>query len=308
MGVSPNGKKIDLQEGEMMDAILVTGAAGYVGWNLCRALLEKGYSVRGSLMNEKEQQLLPNGVEPFVTGEIAGETDWSSALHDVASVVHLAARVHQKEEKSEENLVLFRRTNTDATVALAEQALANGIRSFVFLSSVAVHGVNKTEEPLRIDSPIRPTTHYGQSKWEAEQKLTVLFKDANASLTILRPTMVYGPQAPGNFARLTGMVRTGIPLPLGSVNNKRHFVFIDKLVSLIMEAMEQTEAGVRTRFACDEQPLSTKELVQLAGKWEGKKTRLFPFPTDLLPLLLACIGKKDEWDKLAGDFLVQRSR
>ena len=120
--------------------------------------------------------------------------------------------------------------------------------------------------------------------------------------------MVYGPQAPGNFARLTRMVRTGIPLPLGSVNNKRHFVFIDKLVSLIMEAMKQTEPGVQTRFACDDQPLSTKELVRLAAQWEGKKTRLFPFPAVMLRFLLACIGKNDEWDKLAGDFLVQRLR
>lgn len=288
-----------------MKSILVTGAAGYIGRNLCRALLEAGYRVKGSLMTEKEREFLPDGVEPFVTGEIDGATDWSPALQSVESVVHLAARVHQKEEKSDASLALFRRTNTDAPAALAEQALANGARSFVFLSSVAVHGLNKTEEPLRIDSPIRPATNYGLSKWEAEEKLTALFENANASLTILRPTMVYGPQAPGNFARLTKMVRAGIPIPLGSVNNKRYFVSIEKLASLILEAMQQTQPGIRTRFACDDQPLSTKELVRLAAQWEGRKARLFPFPSGLLRALLACAGKQEEWDKLAGDFLVQ---
>ena len=289
-----------------MKIVFVTGAAGYIGRNLCSALLERGYRVRGSLLSSKEKRLLPDGVEPFITGEIDGTTDWSPALDGVQSVVHLAARVHKKEEKSEEGLALFRKTNTDATATLAKQALEHGVRSFVFLSSVAVHGINKTENPLRIDSPIRPTTHYGQSKWEAEQKLTALFKEADASLNILRPTMVYGPQAPGNFARLTKMVRTGIPLPLGSVNNKRYFVFIEKLVSLIMEAIELTKSGIQTHFACDIRPLSTKELVWLAAQWEGGKARLFYFPSGLLHLLLVFVGKKDEWDKLAGDFLIQR--
>ena len=287
-----------------MKKILVTGAAGYIGKNVCRALLEKGYAVRGSLMTQEEQPLLPEGVEPFVSGEISGETDWSQALEGVESVVHLAARVHKKEEKGEENLALFRRTNTDATVALAEQALANHVRSFVFLSSVAVYGVNKTEEPLRIDSPINPTTHYGQSKWEAEKKLTDLFGKANASLTILRPTMVYGPQAPGNFSRLAKMVKRGIPLPLGGVSNKRHFLFIGRLVDIIMQLIEEGTSGVQIRFACDDKPISTKELLTLAAQWEGKKAIFFPLPPVFLRTALACVGKREEWDKLAGDFLI----
>lgn len=286
-----------------MKTILVTGAAGYIGRNLCRALLEKGYCVRGSL---KEKAVLPDGVVPVISGEIDGTTDWDRVLDGIESVVHLAARVHKKEGKSEKSLALFRRANTDATATLGRQALEHGVRSFIFLSSVAVHGVNKTVEPLRIDSPVRPTTHYGQSKWEAEQKLMALFKDTDASLTIFRPTMVYGPQAPGNFARLTKMVRMGIPLPLGSVNNKRYFVSINKLVSLIIEAMEQTKPGVQTRFACDDHPLSTKDLVRLAAKWEGRKARLFPFPSTLLRAILAYVGKQEEWDKLMGDFLIQR--
>jgi nucleoside-diphosphate-sugar epimerase len=288
-----------------MRRILVTGAAGYVGRNLCSHLLKNGYEVTGSLLNEKEAELLPEGVKPVVTGAISGETDWSKALEDVDGVVHLAAIVHKKETKNIATEALFRRTNTDATAALAKQALEKKIRSFVFLSTVAVYGVNKTTEPLTVDSPINPITYYGKSKWEAEQKLTALFEKVDASLTIFRPTMVYGPKAPGNFARLTKMVRMGIPLPLGSVNNKRYFVFIDKLVSLILEGLERDKPGIDVRFACDDKPLSTKELVQIAAQWEGKQAWIFPFPSSVLHFCLSCAGKNHEWDKLGEDYLVQ---
>lgn len=290
-----------------MRRILVTGAAGYIGRNLCSHLLKNGYEVTGSLLNEKEAELLPEGVKPVVTGAISGKTDWSEALEGADGVVHLAAIVHKKETQDKETEYLFRRTNTDATAALAKQALEKKIRSFVFLSTVAVYGVNKTTEPLTVKSPINPITYYGKSKWEAEQKLTALFEKADASLTIFRPTMVYGPKAPGNFARLTKMVRMGIPLPLGSVNNKRYFVFIEKLVSLILEGLERDEPGIDVRFACDDEPLSTTELFRLAAQLEGRKVRLFPFPSNLLRFLLACAGKKEEWDKLVGDFFVKKT-
>jgi len=288
-----------------MRRILVTGAAGYIGRNLCSHLLKNGYEVTGSLLNQKEAELLPEGVKPVVTGAISGKTDWSEALEGADGVVHLAAIVHKKETQDKETEDLFRRTNTDATAALAKQALEKKIRSFVFLSTVAVYGVNKTTEPLTVKSPINPITYYGKSKWEAEQKLTALFEKADASLTIFRPTMVYGPKAPGNFARLTKMVRMGIPLPLGSVNNKRYFVFIEKLVSLILEGLERDEPGIDVRFACDDEPLSTKELFKLAAQWEGKQAWIFPFPSSVLHFCLSCAGKNDEWDKLGEDYLVQ---
>lgn len=289
-----------------MRRILVTGAAGYIGRNLCSHLLKNGYEVTGSLLAPKEAELLPEGVKPVVTGAISGETDWSEALEGADGVVHLAAIVHKKETKDKGTEDLFRKTNTDATAALAKQALEKKIRSFVFLSTVAIYGVNKTTEPLTVNSPIKPTTYYGKSKWEAEQKLTSLFKNANASLTIFRPTMVYGSKAPGNFSRLTKIVRMGIPLPLGSVNNKRYFVFIENLVSLILEGLGKDKPGVNVRFACDDEPLSTKELVKIAAQWEGKEVRFFPFPSFLLCTLFAFLGKKKEWDKLAGEFLIMK--
>ncbi|MBL3538082.1 NAD-dependent epimerase/dehydratase family protein [Aminivibrio sp.] len=288
-----------------MRRILVTGAAGYIGRNLCSHLLKNGYEVTGSLLNQKDAELLPEGVKPVVTGAISGETDWSKSLEGVDGVVHLAAIVHKKETQDKKTEDLFRRTNTDATAALAKQALANGVRSFVFLSTVAVYGVNKTTEPLTVNSPVNPTTYYGKSKWEAEQKLSALFEKADASLTIFRPTMVYGPKAPGNFARLTKLVRMGIPLPLGSVNNKRYFVFIEKLDSLILEGLERDKPGINVHFACDDEPLSTKELIQLAALWEKRKARIFSFPPSLLRFCLSGVGKKEEWDKMGEDYLIE---
>ena len=287
-----------------MRRILVTGATGYIGRNLCSYLLKSGYEVNGSLLEKEKTELLPAGVKPVVTGPISGETDWSEALEGIDGVVHLAAMVHQKETPNSETKSLYRITNTDATAALGEQALKKGVRSFVFLSTAAVYGLNKTTEPLAIDSPINPTTYYGKSKWEAEQKLTALFKKARSSLTIFRPTMVYGPKAPGNFAQLSKMVKMGIPLPLGSINNKRYFVFIDKLVSLILEGLKNNEPGVIVRFACDNEPMSTKKLLQFAAKWENKKALILPFPTLLLRSFFSLARKKNDWEKLAESYMI----
>jgi len=288
-----------------MRRILVTGAAGYIGRNLCSHLLKNGYEVTGSLLDEKEAELLPEGVKPVVTGAIDGETDWSEALEGADGVVHLAAIVHKKETQEKETEDLFRRTNTDATAALAKQALEKKIRTFVFLSTVAVYGINKTTEPLTVNSPINPITYYGKSKWEAEQKLTALFEKADASLTIFRPTMVYGPKAPGNFARLSKLVKMRIPLPFGSFRNKRHFLLIDTLLQLIIKALENQNPGIRLLIAADENPISTKVLVEQAARWEGLNPRFLPFPPQILHLFLVLIGKKDEWEKIGSDFIIK---
>ncbi|TDY52103.1 nucleoside-diphosphate-sugar epimerase [Aminivibrio pyruvatiphilus] len=290
-----------------MRRILVTGAAGYIGRNLCSHLLKNGYEVTGSLLNQKEAELLPEGVKPVVTGAISGKTDWSEALEGADGVVHLAAIVHKKETKNKATEDLFRRTNTDATAALAKQALEKKIRSFVFLSTVAVYGVNKTTEPLTVKSPINPITYYGKSKWEAEQKLTALFEKADASLTIFRPTMVYGPKAPGNFARLSKLVKMGIPLPFGSSNNQRHLLYIERLLEFIIGGLQNTNLGVVVKIASDSNTISTKELILLAAEWEKKKARLFSVPPLILCCLFVLIGKRNEWDKLGASFIVKDS-
>ena len=289
-----------------MKKILVTGASGYIGKNLCRNLIEQGFEVIGSVRTSEAARNLPETVEPFITGNIDGSTDWSSALKNVESVVHLAAIVHKKEDNSATAADLYKKINVEATANLARQTLMKDVNSFVFLSSAAVYGLDSTQEPLTIDSPINPKTLYGHSKWEAEQELVSIFRSTKASLTIFRPTMVYGPQAPGNFARLTEIAKSGIPLPIGSINNRRFFVSIEKLVSLIVEEIQMKKPGIQVCFACDEYPLSTKDLFRLAAGWEEERARIFPFPPGLLRFFLAFLGKRPEWEKIAGNYIVNK--
>ena len=127
-----------------------------------------------------------------------------------------------------------------------------------------------------------------------------------SSLTILRPAMVYGPQAPGNFARISKLIKIGIPLPFGSFKNKRHFLFVDNLVQFITNALEDLSPGVKVSIASDEMPLSTKDLILLAAQWEEKTPHLFPFPPKILKYILILLGKKDEWEKIGSNFEVNR--
>lgn len=286
----------------MKKKILVTGAAGYIGRNICAHLLQKGYRVTGSLLNEQETTLLPEGVTPFLTGPINGTTDWSGALEGVDGVVHLAALVHKKESASEETASLYKTINTDATANLAQQALNLGVRSFVFLSTVAVYGVHCTTAPLTAHSTINPTSYYGQSKWKAEEILTALFEESAATLTILRPAMVYGPGAPGNFSRLSRLVGAGYPLPLGAFKNRRHFLFIDRLVQYITGALERTAPDIAIQLAADEKPMSTKDLIATAAQWENKTVRFLSVPPGLIRLPLFLFGKRELWEKIGMDF------
>src|SRR5690606_17291742 len=134
-----------------------------------------------------------------------GATDWGAALAGVEAVVHCAARVHVLQENEADPLAAFRRVNVAATHRLAVEALAAGVGRFIFLSSVGA--LTAETDPVRA-SP------YQRSKLEAEQALREATADSAMLVVMLRPPLIYGPGAPGNFARLARLVAAGRPLPL----------------------------------------------------------------------------------------------
>jgi UDP-glucose 4-epimerase len=282
--------------------ILVTGASGLVGRVLCAELFRRGYEVQGAV------RLALAGVDDFdqkIIPFINGETDWSLALSDMQTVIHLAARVHVMADKAENPLAEFRRINTQGTLNLARQAAAAGVRRFVFVSSVKVNGeMTLPGHPFKADDAPAPLDAYGISKMEAEQGLHELAAKTGMEVVIIRPPLVYGPGVKANFAAMMRWLRRGVPLPLGAIDNRRSLVALDNLVDLIVTCISHPAAANQTFLVSDGEDVSTTQLLRRMGQALGRPARLLPVPAGLLELGAALVGRRDMAQRLCGSLQV----
>jgi nucleoside-diphosphate-sugar epimerase len=291
---------------EPMLKILVTGANGFVGKSLCTSLVAQGEAVRAVVRTANAQA---GEVEQVVVGLIDAATDWSVALQDVDIVIHLAARVHVMNDTSIDPLAEFRKVNVDGTLNLAQQAAKAGVKRFIFISSVKVNG-EQTElsKPFAEADIANPQDAYGVSKWETEQVLHKISVQTKMEVVIIRPPLVYGAGVKANFASMLKVVNRGIPLPLGAIHNKRSFVYVGNLVSLIIRCIDHPAAANQTFLVSDGHDVSTTELLRGYADALGVKARLLPIPQKLVEGCAAIIGKRDVAQRLCGNLQVDISK
>ncbi len=201
----------------------------------------------------------------------------------------------------------YQRVNVSGTLKLAQQAAHAGVRRFIFISSIGVNG-NVSKRPFSADGHPHPAEAYAQSKWQAEQALWGIQKQTGMEVVIIRPPLVYGPDAPGNFGSLVRWVEKGVPLPLGAIHNKRSLVGIDNLVDLIIRCIDHPAAANQIFLAGDGEDLSTTELLRGVGKAMGKPARLIPVPAGLLQFGATLLGKKAMAQRLLGSLQVDISK
>jgi nucleoside-diphosphate-sugar epimerase len=290
--------------------ILVTGATGFVGRALVSELVPNGCQI--SALVRKVSKGLPVEVEQVVVdlGEIEDEGAIRDAFAGVDVVVHAAARAHMMQDLSADPLAEFRKLNRDATLALAGLAEDAGVKRFVFLSSIGVNGNNNTKPFSENDKP-NPQEPYAISKYEAEQGLLALAKITGMEVVIIRPPLVYGPNAPGNFGSLVNWLRRGVPLPLGAIHNKRSFVALANLVSFIALCADPTQspkAANQVFLISDGEDVSTTDLLRRVAEALGKEQRLLPVPTGLMSFAARLIGKGDVANRLFGSLQVDSSK
>ncbi len=281
----------------MKSKILITGGSGFLGM----ALL-KNPSFKDALNVGRKQ---PNQGGKFLHITLDAASDYTHILSDIDIVVHVAARAHVMDEVSEDPLQEYRSINTLATLNLAKQAANKGVKRFIFISSIKVLG-EKTDRgrPFTADCPFNPQDPYSVSKAEAEIGLLKLAKKTNMEVVIIRPPLVYGKGVKGNFAKLLKLTTLPIPLPLASIKNKRSFVSIENLVSLITTCLVHPNAANKVFLVSDGCDMSTPELLNLIAKTGGFNSSVFRFPTNLFRFLLKCVGKMGLYQRLCGSMQV----
>ncbi|MGA4533493.1 UDP-glucose 4-epimerase family protein [Ectopseudomonas chengduensis] len=284
--------------------VLLTGATGFVGGALLRYLSTAGACVVAAVRSSGTRRF---SERVFEVGDISADTQWASALECITVVVHTAARAHMSQEVSSDPLAEYRGVNVEGTLNLARQAAAAGVQRFVFISSIGVNGNINVRPFTALDAP-HPVDPYAQSKWEAEQGLWRIQQETGMEVVIIRPPLVYGPEAPGNFGSLVRWVGKGIPLPLGAIHNRRSLVGIDNLVDLIVRCIDHPAAANQVFLAGDGRDLSTTELLRLVGDAMGRPARLIPVPAGVLKLSAALLGRKAMAQRLLGFLQVDISQ
>ena len=287
--------------------ILVTGFNGFVGSSLMVSLQTQSHEiVSAHIRLQTDCNTASNSV--LVSNKNLA-TKWTTTLHGVNVVVHLAARVHVMRDTASDLLAGFRSVNTHGTLNLAQQAAASGVRRFVYLSSIKVNGeATHYGRPFTPNDLAAPQDPYGISKHEAEVGLRAIARKTGMQVVIIRPTLVYGTGAKGNFKSLMKLVAQGLPLPLASIDNRRSLVGIDNLVDFIITCLEHPAAANETFLVSDGKDLSTPDLIRRMAHAMDRPARLLPVPKSVLMTAAAMLGKRDMAQRLCGSLQVDISK
>lgn len=300
----PRGNPYHQFEGEIMSRILLTGASGFVGQRLLPRLLANGKAVTIAARDTYPKERSGGDVRLVRISGITSNTDWREALADCTTVVHLAAQVPGKSVEPR----TFDEVNNLGTARLVEQAQAGGVQAVVLLSSIFALVDNAAKEPLGDFSLSTARSLYGLSKLAAERHVSAFSKAGRLGVS-LRPPLVYGSAAKGNWRLLQRLAASPLPLPFGSVHNKRSLISVDNLVDAIISVLVVGEAAASGEFAVSENvPVSLEQIVSLSRAGMGRPRRLVPVPPSLLEVGLAALGRRQMALSLLDDLVVDSSR
>lgn len=243
-----------------MKKVLITGAGSYVGESVRRYIMAKDSSYQIDAVD--------------TMGENWKKADYS--LYDV--VFHVAGIAHVNADPKMEPL--YYKVNRDLTIEIARHAHAAGVKQFIFMSSQIVFHESQSlkTEVLTAETKPNPNGFYGDSKLQAEEGLKALRAEGGQmKMCILRPCMIYGPNAKGNFPRLAKLACKTPIFP--AWHNKRSMLYIDNLAEFVLQAMERELEG--TFYPQNRELADTVEIIRFFAKEAGHKvwiTKLFnPF-------------------------------
>lgn len=259
-----------------MTNIFITGINGYISKSLKEYL-----SLKNDQFNIVNKSVRNCGIEHI-------------KFDGVDVVVHSAAIVHKKESVDSESL--YSKINVELSQQLAVRAKSQGVRQFIFFSTMAVYGGNGI---ISGNTELLPKTYYGKSKLAAE-KLLLELEDENFKVSIIRPPMVYGPNCPGNYVLLSKLARRTYIFP--EVSNKRSMIFIDNLTEFIFQIIKNNDSGIF--HPQDPQLVNTSLMVKEIRQAHNKNIIFTKLGAYALKFL---IGKNEIYNKVFGNLYYEES-
>lgn len=284
--------------------LLITGTTGFIGSHLLQHLSQQ-HEVT-TLGRSKSERWFGKHIDL----DLKDLSSKMLSLSDFDAIIHSAARAHVMNDSSSDPIEEYRRVNTYPTLELATQAAEQGVKRFIFISSIKVNGESTTvSTPFCAQDKIAPTDPYAQSKAEAEQKLNELALKTNMEIVIIRSPLVYGPGVKANISSLMGFVKRGVPLPFACIkNNKRSIISIQNLVDLITICTTRPSIGNKTFLASDGIDISTSDMVHLMRVSLGYKYKWqLPVPVWMFKIAGKIFGKMDMVERLTGSLRVDIS-
>lgn len=281
--------------------MLVTGASGFIGRAVITAFGRGEHTLRAAVRRSPQPAFAP-GVEVVQHPDLSQSFDWRPLLDRVDAVVHLAGIAHTGPGIAPE---LYDRVNHRATAELAAAAAKAGIKHFIFVSSIRAQSGPAADHALTERDEAAPTDAYGRSKLAAEAAV----RSAGVPFTILRPVLLYGAGAKGNFAVLLRAARSRWPLPLKDFVNRRSLLSIDNFVSALAFVLSSPATVGETYIVADPgMPPRLADLVATMRGAQGRWSLVVPMPTHYLETSLRLFGLNDTWARLGGNLRVDTGK
>jgi len=248
--------------------ITLIGGSGFVGTRLASILTDLDFKI----VDKAQSSFFP---EKTIISDVRNQSDLDKELKAQDIVVLLAA-----EHKDDVTPIsLYYDVNVQGAKNVLEAMDKNGVKNILFMSSVAIYGLNKNNPDE--SHPADPFNHYGKSKWETEGVLREWYnKDPeNRCLTILRPTVIYGERNRGNVFNLLKEIASGHFLMVGNGKNIKSMAYVGNVVALLKYCMDTNKPGSYRLFNYVDKPdMNMNDLVMQVEKSLDKKLPPIHFP------------------------------
>ena len=272
--------------------VLVTGGTGFIGKRLINALVASGSDC--TLLSREPVKGYRTIICDLLKDSVSGDD-----LRGIKTIFHLAGYAHDL--SSNNNDYLYKALNVDATVYLAELAGSSGVKSFIFISSVKAGGFNK-ETFLNEETQLEPEGIYGKTKREAELRVLEIGKKYKMHVSILRPSLVYGPGVKGNLKLMISGVKSGWIPPLPEIGNRRSMIHVDDLVEALLLVANNEIANGEIFIATDGYSYSTRKIYEGIRIILGKSIPNWSIPYFIFYIIgQLSVRMRFKFQKLFGD-------